>query len=57
MTGPSWEQVDATLRWIAERRAALDAEEAKWLREAETLQLWKQLGMVSMMDYMEPCAS
>ena len=53
MTGPSWEQVDATLRWIAERRAALDAEEAKWLREAETLQLWKQLGMVSMMDYME----
>ena len=50
---PTWEQVDLALRSIAERRAGLDAEEARWLREAELLQVWRPLGMVSIFDYME----
>ncbi len=48
-----WRAVDRALRAIARRRATLDADEARWLREAEALQIWKQLGMVSALDYME----
>jgi hypothetical protein len=50
---PRWRVVDRALREIAARRAALDAEEARWLREAEELQIWRQLGMVSALDYLE----
>jgi hypothetical protein len=45
--------IDRALRDIAHRRAALDADEARWLREAESARLWTALGMVSMLDYME----
>jgi hypothetical protein len=45
--------VDRALRTIAQRRAALDADEACWLREAEAIQIWRPLGMVSALDYME----
>ena len=48
-----WQTVDRALRTIARRRAALDADEARWLREAEVLQIWHPLGMVSALDYME----
>ncbi len=48
-----WRIVDRALRTIAQRRAGLDAEEARWLREAEALQIWKQLAMVSAQDYVE----
>ena len=48
-----WRRVDRALRAIRHRRAALDAEEARWLREAEALQIWRPLGMVSAVDYME----
>jgi hypothetical protein len=48
-----WREVDEKLRTIAAHRAALDAEEARWLREAERLQIWRPLGMVSALDYME----
>ena len=48
-----WRSVDRALRSIAKRRAALDADEARWLREAEALQIWRPLGMVSALDYME----
>jgi hypothetical protein len=48
-----WRGVDRALRGIAARRAALDSEEARWLREAEALQIWRPLGMVSALDYME----
>jgi HNH endonuclease/Holliday junction resolvase RuvA-like protein len=48
-----WRTVDRALRKIALRRSALDAEEARWLREAETCQVWRPLGMVSALDYME----
>ncbi len=50
---PRWQLVDEALRSIARRRAALDAEEARWLREAEKLKLWRELGMVSALDYLE----
>jgi len=49
----AWKQIHQTLRRIAKRRAALDAEEARWLREAERVQIWRPLGMVSMIDYLE----
>ena len=53
-TAPAdWQSVDRALRTIARRRAALDADEARWLREAEALQIWHPLGMVSALDYME----
>jgi len=48
-----WREVDGQLRSLAVRRAALDAEEARLLREAERLQIWRPLGMVSVLDYME----
>lgn len=48
-----WRTVDRALRAIRLRRAALDAEEAHWLREAEALQIWRPLGMVSALDYLE----
>src|SRR5882724_7255219 len=50
---PTWERVHEALTAIARRRAALDAEEARWLREAEALQIWRPLGMVSLLDYLE----
>jgi hypothetical protein len=49
----NWQTVDRALRTIRRRRATLDAEEARWLREAEALQIWRPLGMVSALDYME----
>jgi hypothetical protein len=48
-----WKTVDRALRTIRRRRATLDADEARWLREAEALQIWHPLGMVSALDYME----
>ena len=51
--GLAWRAVDQALRDIARRRAKLDAEEARWLREAERLQIWRPLGMVSVLDYLE----
>ncbi|MDQ3337015.1 MAG: HNH endonuclease [Myxococcota bacterium] len=45
--------MDQRLRNLAQRRAALDAEEARCLREAERLQIWRELGMVSAIDYLE----
>ena len=48
-----WQAVDRALRTIAQRRSALDADEAHWLREAEALQIWRPLGMVSALDYLE----
>jgi hypothetical protein len=50
---PDWRVIDRALRTIGKRRAALDADEARWLREAERVQIWRPLGMVSMIDYLE----
>jgi uncharacterized Zn-binding protein involved in type VI secretion len=50
---PDWRTVDRALRAIRSSRAALDASEARWLREAEALQIWRPLGMVSALDYLQ----
>ena len=50
---PTWTRVDAALRAIAKRRAGLDAVEARWIREAVRCEVWKPLGMVSAIDYLE----
>src|SRR6266436_1095903 len=44
-----WRDVDYELRSIAKRRAALDAEEAKWLREADRLRIWREVGCGSLL--------
>ena len=51
--GMNWRTVDRALRAIRRRRSVLDAEEARWLRAAEELQIWRPLGMVSALDYLE----
>jgi hypothetical protein len=51
--GAGWEHIDAALRTIAKRRGALDAIEAKWLREALRVKIWREVGCVSMADYLE----
>ncbi len=48
-----WARVDRKLRGIAGRRAAMDAEEAQLLREAEELKLWRAFGFGSLVEYME----
>ncbi len=48
-----WTRVDRKLRGIAARRAALDAEEARLLRYAEELKLWRAFGYGSLLEYME----
>ena len=48
-----WHAVHQRLRSIARRRAELDAEQARCLRDAERIQLWRQLGYVHMGEYLE----
>src|SRR5438270_2219665 len=48
-----WREVDRELRGIAKRRAALDVEEARWLREAHRLRIWREVGCGSLAEYME----
>lgn len=47
------EQIDRELRAIARRRAGLEAEEARWLREAERLRIWRKLGYSTALEYLE----
>ena len=48
-----WVEVDKQLKAIAARRAALDAEEARLLRYAEEVKLWRGWGFASLLEYME----
>jgi hypothetical protein len=48
-----WQVLHQQLRAIVQRRAILDAEEARCLREAYAMQLWRQLGYVHMGEYLE----
>src|SRR5690242_1763302 len=48
-----WKQIDRELSRLARRRAALDAEEARWLREAVRAEIWHELGMASLHEYLE----
>ncbi len=45
-------RLHSKLKRIAKARAHLDVQEAEALREAQQLQLWKQFGHVSLVDYM-----
>src|SRR5262245_45140073 len=51
--GQAWQLLHERLRGIARRRAALDAEEAKCLREAHAMKLWRRLGYAHMNEYLE----
>jgi hypothetical protein len=48
-----WKVVDGALRAHAHDRAERDADELVWIREADAVQLWRRLGMVSLVDYLE----
>jgi hypothetical protein len=48
-----WRGLHERLRGIARRRAALDAEEARCLREAHDMKLWRRLGYAHMNEYLE----
>ena len=52
-TRHDWREVDRALQRLAKHRAALDAEEARWLRIADQLQIWREVGCVSLLQYME----
>jgi len=49
----AWLRLHERLRGIARRRAGLDAEEARCLREAHELKLWRRLGYAHMNEYLE----
>ena len=49
----SWQDIDRRLQGLARQRAALDAEEARWLRAAYRIEIWRHVACVSMVDYME----
>jgi len=48
-----WRLLHQRLRGIAKQRAALDAEEARCLREAVDSRLWRRFGYVHMNEYLE----
>jgi hypothetical protein len=51
--GDDWREIDRALQRIGKQRAALDAEEARWLVRAARVQIWRKLGFVSLLDYLE----
>src|SRR5262245_46591006 len=51
--GTEWREIDRQLRRVAKRRAALDAEEAQLLVEAQRAEVWVCLGFGSMIEYLE----
>ena len=50
---PKHREVDRELRRIAKQRTGLDAEEARWLREAERHLIWRNLGFSTALEYLE----
>ena len=49
----TWRELDRQLRTVARRRGALDHEELALIREAIACALWRELGMISMREYLE----
>ena len=49
----AWRELDRQFRSLAKRRGALDHEELALIREAIAVQLWRELGMVSIREYLE----
>ena len=52
-TTSGWEHIDVALRSIVKQRGLLDVNEAKWIREALRVKIWREVGCVSMIDYMD----
>jgi hypothetical protein len=48
-----WQAVDRELRALAKRRSALDADEMQLLACAIRVEVWRQLGMASLHEYLE----
>jgi hypothetical protein len=48
-----WQSIDSNLRRLATARAALDAEEASWLRAAEEAHVYRYFGCSSVVEYLE----
>ena len=48
-----WREPDRQLRALAGRRAEADAQEARWIREAERLGTWRELGHATILAYLE----
>ncbi|HEY5923491.1 MAG TPA: hypothetical protein VIV11_17545 [Kofleriaceae bacterium] len=46
-------EVDQRLRAIAKQKSVLDADELRWLREAERLRVWRTLGFATALEYLE----
>jgi Holliday junction resolvasome RuvABC DNA-binding subunit len=49
----SYREIDRQLRRLAKQKARLEIEEAKWLREAERLRVWRKLGYSTALEYLE----
>src|SRR5260221_13645868 len=48
-----WRALHSRLQVLAKNRGAADAEEAKLLREAERLRVWREVGEPGMLAYVE----
>jgi hypothetical protein len=48
-----WREVDRMLRGSARRRAALDVDEAAWLRRGRSLGVHRELGLATFVEYLE----
>jgi len=48
-----WQDIDSNLRRLAKARAALDVEEARWLRAAEAERVYLYFGCSSVVEYLE----
>jgi hypothetical protein len=48
-----WRDIDRNLRRLATARAALDAEEARWLRAADEAEVHAYFGCASVVEYLE----
>jgi hypothetical protein len=49
----AWRDLDGRFRSLHERRGSIDHEELGLIREAIAVQLWRELGMVSIREYLE----
>src|SRR5580692_1464250 len=53
MTALDWREPDRMLSALATKRAMVDFEEMRWLREAKRRGTWLELGYATMLAYME----
>jgi hypothetical protein len=49
----AWRDLDQQFRSLAKRRGTIDHEELALIREAIEVQVWRELGMVSIREYLE----